>query len=61
MSIEPKMDRKLNVELSEHEIFMSFDNDDDAQLFHYWWSTKGLSAFQKWANKEIKNRSKDDI
>lgn len=35
-------------EVAEHEVFMTFRNDDDAALFREWWEDEGAAAFGKW-------------
>jgi hypothetical protein len=32
----------------EHEVFMSFTNDDDAMSFRTWWDEDGSKLFAKW-------------
>lgn len=32
-------------EVAEHEVLMSFTNDDDATKFHEWWHHEGAIAF----------------
>lgn len=34
--------------VAEHEVFMSFNNDDDAIAFQDWWNAEGAAAFGKW-------------
>jgi len=34
--------------LAEHEVFMSFTNDIDAERFDEWWNTEGSAYFQKY-------------
>lgn len=59
MPIEPPdMDREFTTHVAEHEIYMSFNGDSDAALFEEWWNLKGLSAFQKWAEAELKKRER---
>jgi len=30
---------------ADHEVFLSFINDDDAVAFHEWWAEKGYQSF----------------
>ncbi len=34
---------------AEHEIFLSFNNDSDAEMFYGWWNKIGENAFKAWA------------
>ncbi len=34
-------------DVAEHQVFMSFNNDDDAVRFDEWWSGEGAVLFQK--------------
>jgi len=40
--------------VAEHEVFMSFVNDKDAEEFGYWWNEKGAISFQKHLDKKDK-------
>lgn len=56
MTVEPPdMPRERMTSIAEHEVFMSFVNDKDAEMFCDWWNSKGLEAFQKWAEKNAGN------
>ena len=35
--------------VAEHEIFLSFNNDEDAECFLVWWGRTGQSDFKAWA------------
>lgn len=48
----PDESREITREVHEHEIFLSFTDDKDAELFSEWWNTKGWPAFEKWAAKK---------
>lgn len=37
--------------VAEHEVFMSFNDDDDAVAFRDWWAEVGAEEFQDWLNK----------
>jgi len=34
-------------DIYEHEVLLSFNDDDKAYAFNDWWNTKGFNAFQK--------------
>lgn len=34
--------------VAEHEVFMSFNDDDDAIGFREWWHAEGSEHFNKW-------------
>ena len=53
----PQIDQEMTVRAADHEMFLSFTNDEDAVLFHAWWHIAGLKAFLKWAEKEEKKRT----
>lgn len=36
---------------AEHEILLSFLNDEDAAFFHEWWGDVGNFAFKKWIDE----------
>ena len=37
--------------VAEHEVFMSFNGDDQALAFQEWWNEAGAVAFNKWLKK----------
>lgn len=37
--------------VADHEIFMSFDNDSDAEFFRKWWEDKGAELFHRAAEQ----------
>lgn len=37
--------------VAEHEVFMSFNGDSQAEAFREWWDESGASAFQEYLNK----------
>jgi len=45
----PDSPRDVHITIPEHQILLSFTNDEDAELFDEWWQTKGLALFLKWA------------
>lgn len=38
-------------DVADHEVFLSFRNDDDAIFFREWWNDVGVKAFAKWLDK----------
>lgn len=64
MSEDPDISSVFTIETemvtrcAEHEIFLSFVNDDDAVLFYEWMNSKGGKAFLKWRDTELKARAK---
>lgn len=38
-------------DVADHEVFMSFRNDDDAAFFREWWEDEGAVAFGKWLSE----------
>lgn len=36
----------------EHEVFIEFNSDDLAVLFHEWWNNEGIAVFIAWANSQ---------
>lgn len=53
---EPTLRTEIEREIAEHEVFLSFVNDIDAELFHDWWNAKGFKLFEKWADHEKSER-----
>jgi len=51
----PDSPREIDRSIHEHEIFLSFVNDVDAEMFNDWWNTDGFKAFEKWATKHAKD------
>lgn len=41
------LNRQITRDVHEHEIFMSFLNDEDAAFFDEWWNGDGSVLFQK--------------
>jgi hypothetical protein len=56
---EPEYEIKQTIErdVAEHEVFISFCNDDDAALFYEWLESTGMKLFRGWRVKEIAARS----
>lgn len=45
---------EVSTEVSEHEVFLSFNSDDDAVEFRYWLEEEGMEFFQKYLDKNKK-------
>ena len=41
----PNIERELHTSVAEHQILLSFTNDDDALIFHEWWYMIGEDLF----------------
>lgn len=41
-----RVTQEFQVNTAEHEILLSFDNDEDAEYFMYWWDLAGSQAFE---------------
>ena len=48
---QPTINEEVVTRPAEHEIFLSFNADEDAALFAEWWESVGFAAFEKWAKK----------
>lgn len=44
----PDLPRTIEREIHEHEVFLSFTNDEDAYNFYDWWADEGEHLFNKW-------------
>lgn len=45
--------------VADHEVFLSFNGDSQAEAFHDWWDDEGAVQFQDWLNREA-DRAKAD-
>jgi hypothetical protein len=41
-------------EVADHEILLSFRNDEDAAFFHEWWEDGGNYLFREWLDNRPK-------
>lgn len=57
---QPNLSREMTVHAAEHEIFLSFVNDEDAELFSDWWNTKGAKLWSAWSDKEKEKRERKE-
>jgi len=48
MAEEYTFERQFTRDVHEHEILLSFNDDDGAVLFMDWWRQKGEKAFEAW-------------
>lgn len=54
-----EFEAEVSKRMAEHEVFMSFTNDDDANYFREWWDEKGNEQFESWIRtKFAKERGK---
>ena len=52
---EPYIKGEFTIKPAEHEIFLSFNDDIDAEIFYDWWHKTGLAQYkQYWKNQQIK-------
>ena len=50
---EPTISNEITMTPADHEIFLSFTEDVDAEIFHNWWLETGLKQFkQYWTNQQ---------
>lgn len=55
MQIDPNIERTIMRDVFEHEIFLSFVNDLDAEMFENWWFLQGKSKFNQWVKENREN------
>lgn len=41
----PSLSQEFSVSLAEHEVLLSFNDDEHAESFGYWWQQQGLNDF----------------
>lgn len=46
---EPRINDDKLLSFADHELYMAFDNDDDAIMFAQWLHTEGWGSFVVWA------------
>lgn len=39
---------EVRLQPAEHQVFLSFINDEDAVSFREWWEAEGFKEFEKW-------------
>ena len=44
----PTIESERTVRAAEHEVWLSFAEDADAEMFVDWWGTKGWQGFAAW-------------
>jgi hypothetical protein len=49
---KPTINQEIVTRPAEHEVFLSFVNDEDAVMFCEWLEECGFSEFEKWAEDE---------
>jgi hypothetical protein len=55
----PQISEEIVTRPADHEIFLTFRNDSDAELFTEWLEAVGFDAFRKWVKKQ--KRGDDDL
>lgn len=58
---EPSLLTEVERSVHEHEVFLSFVNDRDAEQFIYWWNSRGFKMFAKWDDNEKKKDARQRI
>ena len=48
MLLDKLIRRTINRNIAEHEVFLSFNNDEDAVAFQEWLQEEGLAKFDEW-------------
>jgi len=46
---------EITRDIYEHEVLISFQDDEGACAFNEWWYDGGYKAFFKWAEKNMKH------
>lgn len=52
---DPAVLTEVHRTVHEHEVFLSFVNDCEAEAFQDWLNSKGYEAFSKWYGKNQKD------
>ena len=47
----PRVNEEKIIHPAEHEIWLSFNGDDDATLFYEWWGVEGEKLYQKYCEE----------
>lgn len=42
---------EVRLQPAEHEVFLSFINDEDAVSFIEWWEAEGFKELEKWVGR----------
>lgn len=45
------MPERIERDIAEHEVFLSFYDDIGAEAFHEWWEEEGSARFREWCEK----------
>ena len=48
----PDIIREIHATVPEHQVLLSFVNDDDAMTFFDWWEDEGAYLFEQWVKGE---------
>lgn len=46
------LEKDVTYYAGEHEIFLVFNNDDDAGWFDDWWVLRGENLFRAWVSEQ---------
>lgn len=52
MTIKCNLDKEMRVYLDDHQVLLSFMNDEDAHYFEDWWHDQGIKQFIKHVDDE---------
>lgn len=47
---EPELPESVRRDIHDHEVLLSFNADEHAELFREWWNETGWKQFKAWAN-----------
>lgn len=47
---EPEPPESVRRDIHDHEVLLSFNADEHAELFREWWKETGWKQFKAWAN-----------
>lgn len=46
-----ELPRQLTIDVPEHQVVISFNDDSDADGFYEWWGIAGFEAFGEWIDE----------
>lgn len=49
----PKVLTEITHYIPEHQMLLSFNDDDPAEKFSDWWFSEGKDSFSKWSEKNV--------
>lgn len=50
--INVEINNEKTIHFAEHEVFLSFYNDTNAENFYYWWTQIGQELFSKYTEMD---------